>query len=99
MSSSVFPIDAFVGLPTETLETLQAKLVAQLAAGGGRMIVSENDGGLSLAYSVIGTPADQLRAVRYALNGFTAEDLAAREAAGRGRAGFRVPTGAAALHF
>lgn len=84
------PLDAYVGQPREWLEAREKALREQIARCGGRMIASENDGGLSVSYKVAGTPQLELRAVRYALNKRTAEDLSAveeeRAASGSGSA-------------
>lgn len=96
--SSEIPIDCYVGQSREWLKNLEAKLLSQITDGGGRVITSENDGGLSVSYKVAGTPQQNLRAVRYALNGRTAEDLSANSSlssTGEGR-GFCVPAGFAA---
>lgn len=68
-----FPTDCYVGQPRAWLTDREKKLLAAIAAGA-RVIASENDGGLSVSFA--GTPQQELRAVRYALNGRTAEDLA-----------------------
>lgn len=95
--SAEIPIDCYVGQSREWLKNLETKLLAQIA-GGGRVITSENDGGLSLSYKVAGTPQQNLRAVRYALNGRTAEDFSANSSSSSTGAGcgFRVPAGFAA---
>lgn len=76
-----FPTDCYVGQPRAWLTDREKKLLAAIAAGA-RVIASENDGGLSVSFA--GTPQQELRAVRYALNGRTAEDLADDGAAGAG---------------
>ena len=53
--SAEIPIDCYVGQSREWLKNLETKLLAQIA-GGGRVITSENDGGLSVSYKVAGTP-------------------------------------------
>ena len=95
--SAEIPIDCYVGQSREWLKALETKLLSQIA-GGGRVITSETDGGLSVSYKVAGTPQQNLRAVRYALNGRTAEDLSTNtslSSTGEGR-GFCVPAGFAA---
>lgn len=73
------PIDSYVGQPREWLLALEKTILAQISGNGGGVITSENDGGLSLTYKQPGTPQQNLRAVRYALNGRTAESLAESE--------------------
>lgn len=97
--SAEIPIDSYVGQPREWLRNLEQKILAQIA-NGGRMITAENDGGLSVSYKIAGTPQQNLRAVRYALNGRTAEDFSQTNAHSTGEGlGFHVPAGSAANRF
>lgn len=98
--SSEIPIDCYVGQSREWLKSLEAKLLSQIA-GGGRVITSERDSGLSASYNVAGTAQQNLRAVRYALNGRTAEDFSTTSSlssTGEGRR-FCVPAGSVAHGF
>lgn len=79
--SDTLPIDCYVGQPRAWLTDREKKLLAAIAAGA-RTISGENDGGLSVTFAF--PPQVELRAVRYALNGRTAEDLADDDAAGAG---------------
>ena len=79
--SDTLPIDCYVGQPRAWLTEREKKLLAAIAAGA-RTISGENDGGLSVTFAF--PPQVELRAVRYALNGRTAEDLAADDASGAG---------------
>ena len=76
--SDTLPIDCYAGQPRAWLTEREKKLLAAIAAGA-RTISGENDGGLSVTFAF--PPQVELRAVRYALNGRTAEDLAAGDAA------------------
>lgn len=80
--SDTLPIDCYAGQPRAWLTEREKKLLAAIAAGA-RTISGENDGGLSVTFAF--PPQVELRAVRYALNGRTAEDLADDEAAGAQR--------------
>lgn len=72
--SDTLPIDCYAGQPRAWLTEREKKLLAAIAAGA-RTISGENDGGLSVTFAF--PPQVELRAVRYALNGRAAEDLAA----------------------
>lgn len=90
MATHEIPLDAYVGQPREWLLSRRAKLRDQIMKNGPGAIASTSDGGLSVSYrSVLAT--DELRAINYALNGNTEEDLNATGAdtpRGRAPAGF-----------
>lgn len=72
--SDTLPIDCYAGQPRAWLQARERALLDAIDEGA-RTLSGENDGGLSVTFAF--PPQVELRAVRYALNGRAAEDLAA----------------------
>lgn len=72
--SDTLPIDCYAGQPRAWLQARERALLDAISEGA-RTLSGENDGGLSVTFAF--PPQVELRAVRYALNGRAAEDLAA----------------------